>query len=555
MALATLMVIGGTQLALHAEDAAKPRLFKHTPRYVGPSHLVSGPVAPRAGGLTFVPTFDSSITGDKNATAIQATINAALTELAANYSDPVTVLVTFKNVKTGLGASSTSYTQVSYTDFLTALKAHASTANDATALSHVPTQANNPVNNDPNITLTLPNASALGFSADPGTADSTVELNISLMNITASDSDPQKYSLRETALHELTEVLGSSSALDSGTTGPVCPIDLFRYDDKGNRSYTQSPTALAFFSIDVATMLAQYNQDKSGDFGDYFSVNGNQKPQIQDAFGSPGVSNLPLGAELITLDVVGYKRIDGSAPTTGGVTPPTPTAPVIASAATCNPNPAYIGGLCALSVSATDPNNSPITVGWDFGDGSKGAGASTFHAYTTGGKYTATATVMDGLGLSTTSSVLVDVSLTMIKAGSVKQSFTLNFKFPNNDGGASSGKDKFDITLQNDAFTTSADGTDIQFIIGNNVIDQGTLDRNKAFGDVGKFTVNVRTGTIRYTTTKAALQFMLSNFGAVNDTVSTSLQLPISFSFNNAIYGDTYNFSYFSTAGRMGKGK
>src|SRR5579862_8767997 len=93
LALVALIFIGGSQIASHAQDGATPpaSLFKHSRHFVGPSYLAKTPAAPRAGGLTFVPTFDSSITGDKNATAIMATLNAACAELASNFSDQVTV--------------------------------------------------------------------------------------------------------------------------------------------------------------------------------------------------------------------------------------------------------------------------------------------------------------------------------------------------------------------------------------------------------------------------------------------------------------------------------
>lgn len=546
--LAVCMAMAGAQAE---ETAGRERLFTHTRVNVGHSEWTGGTVSSRASGLTFVPTFDSSISSDKNSAAIMATINAALTELASNYSDPVTINVTFKNVKSGLGASLTSYTTVAYTDFLTALKAHATTADDATALANTPAGPTNPVNGDPSISLTLPNARALGFSADNGGGpDSTISLNISLMNITSSNTDPTKYSLRETALHELTEVMGSSSALDSGTVGPVTPIDLFRYDQKGSRTYTQDPTGSAYFCLDGKTMRAQFNQDKSGDFGDYFSINGNQKPQIQDAFGTPGASNLQLSAELVELDVVGYTRI-----MPGGATPANSAAPTITSPASCNPNPAFVGGMTSFSVGASDPANSPLTIGWDFGDGAKGSDPQTSHVYATGGTYTATATAVNAFGLSTSSSVTVNVSATMLPANSVKKSFMLNFKFPNDQGGQTSGKDKIDITLQNNDFTNAADGTQIQFMVGNIIFDQGTLQNKKAFGDFGKFTLNVRSGTLRYTASNTALQYMLSLFGAVNDNVSASLQIPVSFMFNNGIYGSTLSFSYAAVAGKTGKGK
>lgn len=549
LVLAALLCVGCSVTGLRAQES----LYKHTAIDIGRSTLSATPAAPRASGLSIVPTFDASITKSKNAAAIMATINAAITELTSNYSDPITVNVVFKNIKTGLGQSETSYTEVSFVDLLTAMKSHANTADDAIALSKIPTQTNNPVNGDPNISLTTANARTLGFSAAPaaGEPDSTVSLNVDLMNISPTDTDPKKYSMRETVLHELTEVLGSSSALQSGTTGPISPVDLFRYNAVGARSYTVDANATSYFSIDGVTTLAQFNQDKSGDFGDYYSVNGGQTPQIQDAFGTPGVSDVKLGTELIELDVIGYAR--ASTATVG--TPPSP--PVITSAVKCEPNPAYVGGTCILSVSATDPNNSPITVAWDYGDGSKGSGTSDSHVYATAGTYTAKATILDGLGLSTTSSTVVNVNLTIIKATLAKKSFALNFKVPNGEtGGASDG---IDITLSDAGFGTAADGTEIKIIVAGDTIDTGTLSNNKAFGDFGgKFTLTTRSKTIRYQAKFLALQSTLARVGAVNPVtgqVTATLMIPITVIFNDGVYGDVYSFSYVGSSGKSGKGK
>ncbi len=83
--------------------------------------------------------------------------------------------------------------------------------------------------------------------------------------------------------------------------------DLFRYDQNGNRSYTTTESAEAFFSLDGTTDLARFNQDASGDFNDWFST-GSHTPQVQDAFATPGVTP-DLGVELRVLDVLGYTRV------------------------------------------------------------------------------------------------------------------------------------------------------------------------------------------------------------------------------------------------------
>src|SRR6266446_9237157 len=78
-----------------------------------PSALAPGPVSPQsvgeeitpggvtpmtttASGLVIIPTFDSSITGNPNATAIEAMINQAVAIYQARFSDPITVRIYFR---------------------------------------------------------------------------------------------------------------------------------------------------------------------------------------------------------------------------------------------------------------------------------------------------------------------------------------------------------------------------------------------------------------------------------------------------------------------------
>jgi len=51
-----------------------------------------------------------------------------------------------------------------------------------------------------------------------------------------------------------------------------------------------------------------------------------------------------------------------------------------------------------LSATASDPDHDPLTITWDFGDGSNGSGATVSHAFALPGNYTITVTANDGRG-------------------------------------------------------------------------------------------------------------------------------------------------------------
>src|SRR4051794_19517628 len=57
-------------------------------------------------GLVINATFDSTITSDPNAAAIETTINNAIAIIQSQLSDPITVNITFKKIPGGLGQSS-----------------------------------------------------------------------------------------------------------------------------------------------------------------------------------------------------------------------------------------------------------------------------------------------------------------------------------------------------------------------------------------------------------------------------------------------------------------
>ncbi|HEV3340077.1 MAG TPA: PEP-CTERM sorting domain-containing protein, partial [Pirellulales bacterium] len=77
-------------------------------------------------------------------------------------------------------------------------------------------------------------------------------------------------------------------------------------------SHTTNASAIAYFSLDGTTHIAQFdNQHDGGDFGDWQSnpLPGGVGPKVQDAFASPGATPTLAndgGAEVTALDAVGY---------------------------------------------------------------------------------------------------------------------------------------------------------------------------------------------------------------------------------------------------------
>jgi hypothetical protein len=277
-----------------------------------------------ANGLVINPTFVStdltfgtSIASDPNAAAIESTINSAIAFYETTFSNSITVNIEFDEMTTGLGASSTFFEKVSYKDYLAALTANATSANDAIALSHLGPGPNNPVNSDATINVKTANLRAVGISAGVP-LDGLIGLNTNLTDI-GSPGTTGQFSLFATVEHEINEVLGLGSALPNPPSNAPFPEDLFRYDSSGNRSFTTNSSAQAYFSIDGTTLLKQFdNQNDTGDFGDWQSnpLPSGALPAVQDAFGTVGAhATLTSGSpEVTALDVIGYTLAPAATP-------------------------------------------------------------------------------------------------------------------------------------------------------------------------------------------------------------------------------------------------
>jgi hypothetical protein len=302
-------------------------------------------------GLIIDPTFDSTIKNDPNAGVIETTIQSAIAAFETRFSNPITGQIYFQEGD-GLGESNYFVYEQPYTTFYAGL-----VANDAnpTAIADLTANGgasvNNPVTGNPVIELKSANARAVGIDIGPGCQltgsagsfncggssgpayDGIISLNTAI-TYPPQPNNGSNYELFATAEHEIDEVLGLGSALiNCGPNGQgtrACqaggvlnasndthfdapaPEDLWRFATNGTARVLStncgSPTN-AFLFLNAMTEVAQFNNACNGaDFGDWQSspLPNGVSPQVQDAFGDPGVNTTLGPSEIAALTAIGY---------------------------------------------------------------------------------------------------------------------------------------------------------------------------------------------------------------------------------------------------------
>jgi hypothetical protein len=292
------------------------------------SEVISETTANTSSGLVIAPTFDSTITNDPRSNAIQAMITNAIARYQALFADPITVTIRFRfssdrpdgtPLETGLvSASNSGIYQRDWDEYIAALKADGTTVNDMKANATLPNSALS--------TIMLTNSAlgrAVGLNTPPvmfadsslgagGPYDGIVTINTLYpvqftRPVSANNFDGQMFTE-----HEIDEVLGSGSHIDTPAPQFLCPIDLFSWASLNARNTSSS--GQRFFSIDQGFhLIVQFNQTPGGDFGDYDSDSfcPANRLFVQNAFNCPGVSTdvSASSPEGISLDVMGYDLI------------------------------------------------------------------------------------------------------------------------------------------------------------------------------------------------------------------------------------------------------
>jgi len=276
-------------------------------------------------GLVINATFDSSILNNPNSAAIEAMINQAIAIYESLFSDPITISILFRYATTepdgtplgsGTLAESTSVTYPTpWNTYIAALQADVKTSNDRVANASLPA---NPLST--NIVPSSANGRAVGLDTPPamsangsvsgGPYDGIVTLNSAEPFQFTRPTSANNYDALSATEHEMDEVLGLGSYINSGSND-LQPQDLFSWSSPGTRNITSSGSR--YFSIDSGnTDIVGFNQDPTGDFGDWLSESCPQThPYVQNAFGCMGQFSdvTATSPEGINLDVIGYDLV------------------------------------------------------------------------------------------------------------------------------------------------------------------------------------------------------------------------------------------------------
>jgi hypothetical protein len=280
-------------------------------------------------GLTIHATFHSSITSNPNAAAIEAMINRAISIYESLFSDPITIQILFRYSTTAPDgtplpsgtASQSNYVvyAIPWSTYINALRSDAKTSNDVLANASLPGTALST-----NIKPSSASGRTVGLNTPPdmsangtigGPFDGIVTLNSAAPFQFTRPPSATRLDAQRSTEHEIDEVLGLGSHLNL-TGSDFHPQDLFSWSAGSHRNV--SSTGSRYFSINHGiTNIVNFNQDSTGDFGDWLSGPCPQThPYVQNAFGCAGQSSDVRGTspEGVNLDVIGYDLVN--APTT-----------------------------------------------------------------------------------------------------------------------------------------------------------------------------------------------------------------------------------------------
>ena len=287
-------------------------------------------------GLVIHPTFDSSITNNPNAAAIQATISRAISFHESLFTDPITIQIRFRFSTTTpdgmhlpmgtLARTDLVLYRISWSSYISALRADAKSSNDTQANANLPGTALSA-----NIRPSSAGGRAVGLNTPPamfadgsvgqgGPYDAIVTLNSAAPYQFSRPPSAGNFDAQRSIEHEVDEAIGLGSRL-GGNGSDLRPQDLFSWSSPGNRNISTSGTR--YFSINGGVAnIVNFNQDPDGDLGDWFREQCPQThPYVQNAFVCAGqYSDISATSpEGINLDVIGYDLTQTSQSSLGNI--------------------------------------------------------------------------------------------------------------------------------------------------------------------------------------------------------------------------------------------
>jgi hypothetical protein len=272
-------------------------------------------VAAPASAVNIVPIFDKSITSLANAATVEADIKQVIATYDTDLTSNVTVEIDFGwgeldgyTVASSDASESEAYiySGYTYTQMVTALqKAAAANPTDLPLVSAAATMAAKNPTTVTNFAITDAEAQALGLAPATGAGvDGYVGFSSKLAYSLNPASTPKgEYDFEALAEHEIAEVLGRISAVNSTKPSLATLYDLFRFSAPGVHSFGFYNAA--YFSVDGGvTDLETFNNVGGGDRGDWLTTS--TTTDAFDATASTGVNMSLSAADLEVLNALGW---------------------------------------------------------------------------------------------------------------------------------------------------------------------------------------------------------------------------------------------------------
>jgi hypothetical protein len=216
--------------------------------------------------------------------------------------------------------------RISWSSYISALRADAKSSNDTQANANLPGTALSA-----NIRPSSAGGRAVGLNTPPamfadgsvgqgGPYDAIVTLNSAAPYQFSRPPSASNFDAQRSIEHEVDEAIGLGSRL-GGNGSDLRPQDLFSWSSPGNRNISTSGTR--YFSINGGVAnIVNFNQDPDGDLGDWFSEQCPQThPYVQNASVCAGqYSDISATSpEGINLDVIGYDLTQTSQSNLGNI--------------------------------------------------------------------------------------------------------------------------------------------------------------------------------------------------------------------------------------------